>query len=142
MLARLVAALTAGVIAWILPILMGVYVFLLGPGVDAAGKPDNDPYRAAAFLLILSPAFVLLLGAYFYAVSTLLSRFWRVGFLPLLLPNTLVSVVLGIAFYRQGLEIGGVPDAIQSFVIFGGFTLVCLVAGSAFLAWRASRAAV
>ena len=139
LLAKLGRSLVAGSIAWLLPVCMGVYVFLSGPGVDASGKPDNDPYRAAAFLLILSPVFILTLSMYFYAVAAVLDRIGHLTLFTMLAPNVLVSISLGAVFYRQGLDVGGVPDALISFVTFGGFTLLCLCAGTAFWHWSQAR---
>ena len=142
LLAQLGRALAAGTIAWLFPICMGVYVFLSDIGVDAAGRPDNDPYRAAAFLLILSPFFILALGAYFYAVAAILARIGRLTLLPMLGSNVLVSSALGFVFYRQGVDEGGGPDALFSFGLFGGFALLCLCAGTAFWHWRQAQTAV
>jgi hypothetical protein len=121
---------------------MGIFVLLSGPGVDASGRPDNDPYRAAAFLLILSPVFVLLLAAYFYATATVLGRIGRLTLPAMLVANVLASALIGAVFYRQGLQVGGVSDAFLSFALFGGFSLLCLSTGAAFWHWRRARTAV
>lgn len=121
---------------------MGVYVLVSGPGVDASGTPDNDPYRAAGFLFILSPAFVLALGVYLYAIAEILDRIGHLTLFSLLVANLIVSVSIGALFYHQGLEVGGASDGLFSFAMFGGFILLCLCAGTAFWHWRQARTAV
>ena len=137
-----VRSMAAGGAAWVVPAVMSMSVFLSGPGVDSSGSPDNAPYRAAAFLLILSPIFIGLLSAYFFAVAYVLRRLGIMSLLSLVSVNLVLSLVIGWEFYGQGMVVGGAEDALFSFITFGLGAFICLGLGSVFWHWEASRTAV
>ena len=133
-----VRAIGAAAVAWLVPLGLGLYVFLSGPGTDASERPDNDPYRAAAFLLMLSPVFLAALSGYFLALTFILGRLNRLSVAWMLAVSLLVSVAFGTVSYRQGLAIGGVSDAVNSFLVFGFGAFLCLASGSFFWLWRSA----
>ena len=126
---HLAAAFAASTASAAIPVALGLWVFMQGPGIDPSGRPDNAPYRAAAFLLMLMPAFVVV-GAVWYAVSAwTLRRLGRLTLGSLIVLSCIASLILGFVFAAEGVGIDGLRDAVLSFGLFGGIAFVCLSLG-------------
>jgi hypothetical protein len=136
----LTSAFAAGVASLVLPVALDIIVFFEGPGIDAAGRPDNDPYRAAAVLLMLTPAFLVLATGYFVLATWALRHLDRLSRATLLALSAAVALAIALFFAERGFQSFGVRDAAISFFLFGSFSFCSLAVGSVVL-WRLRPAA-
>ena len=127
---RAVAALAASIAAFIVPVGGGLWLVFGPPVLNADGSPDNAPVRSAALLLFVSPAFVLVLTAYFAIAPAILRRVHRVTLGALAAVNLLPSVAIALLFGAQGLRAFGPVDGAIAFGLFGLFSLAFLGIGS------------
>ena len=140
-LSALVRAIGAAVVACLLPVIFLAHVFLSGGDTLPSGEPDNAPFRAAAILLMLSPALLALVTVYFLSVTWVLGRFDAISLRSMLIAASIPSIVHGAVFYRQGLAIGGQSDALQSFFYFALPIFASLSFGSVLWLWWFKRSA-
>jgi hypothetical protein len=140
-MSQIARAIGAAIVSWSIPAGLCLYGFLSGPGTgtDASGRPDDAPWRASAFLLMLSPVFIVVLSGYFLALTTILRRLNRLSAVWMLAASLIVSVAFGIEFYRQGLAFGGESDAIISFQVMSLAVFLGLTPGSFFWLWRTRK---
>src|SRR2546428_4340542 len=131
----LLRAVGASLASWMIPFGLGAAAFLAGPGLNARGEVDDAPYRAVGALLMLTPIFLTVLSAYFLSVTAILGRLKRLTLLPLLGVAAVVGAAVGSSFYDQGLAVGGISDAIRSFLTFSLGMFICLGSGCAIWWW-------
>lgn len=128
-----IAALASAGASLALPVGLAVWVFLAGPDIDASGRPDNAPYRAAGFFLMLSPVLATIVAASFALLGWALRKFGRLRLASIILAVLCLSVICGVILAVQGARLGGLSDAAISFALFGGSSFLCLLAGG--LTW-------
>jgi hypothetical protein len=127
------ASSTAALVTMITPLAVGFFVFLGGPSPDADGTPDDAPYRAAGFLLLLTPLIFGLLLALWYSITRVLHSLGSLSKASIIVSCILISLTIGIVFAVAGYKAFGPKDAAISFSVFSGSTFVCLCLG--FLTW-------
>jgi hypothetical protein len=135
-----VISLAAGTASWLYPLFVAAYVWGTDTALNNLGQPDNSPRRAAYFLFLLTPLFIVLIGLFFLGISAGLRYFSRYSFRTLVVVSASTAFCMGALFARQGVTVGGLSDASISFAMFGFGTFLCMLLGSTawwhFSPWR------
>ncbi len=129
----LLASTAAALATIIIPVAVGLCVFLGGPSIFSNSTLDNAPYRASGSLLFFTPMIFTILLAIWYSITKGLF-FWNVlTRTSLLLCCVVSSIIAGSIFSIDGYNAFGLRDAFIAFTVFSICTFVSL--GFGWLVW-------